>query len=239
VSARYEFIDAEKDNYPVRNMCAWAGVSTSGFYEWRDRPASATARRRADLAALIQAIFDDSDGTYGHRRIHAALARSGVACSPELVRQLMRQLGLQPCQPRPWRPTTTVAGAAPPPAPDLVGRNFTADAPGVKLVGDITYLPTWAGWLYLATVIDCHTKACIGYAMADHLRTELVIDALTMAARNYSLADGAIFHSDRGTQPGLNWSSQHGSVRPRIGVPRAPRRGSSTQGRVKVHEVAA
>jgi putative transposase len=200
VSARYEFIDAEKDNYPVRKMCAWAGVSTSGFYEWRDRPASATAGRRADLAALIQAIFDDSDGTYGHRRIHAALARSGVACSPELVRQLMRQLGLQPCQPRPWRPTTTVAGAAPPPAPDLVGRNFTADAPGVKLVGDITYLRTWAGWLYLATVIDCHTKACIGYAMADHLRTELVTDALTMAARNYSLADGVIFHSDRGTQ---------------------------------------
>jgi putative transposase len=150
--------------------------------------------------ALIQAIFDDSDGTYGHRRIHAALARSGVACSPELVRQLMRRLGLQPCQPRPWRPTTTVAGAAPPPAPDLVGRNFTADAPGVKLVGDITYIRTWAGWLYLATVIDCHTKACIGYAMADHLRTELVIDALTMAARNYSLADGVIFHSDRGTQ---------------------------------------
>src|SRR4051794_25912030 len=98
----------------------------------------------------------------------------------------------------PWRPTTTVAGATP--APDLVGRDFTAAAPGVKLVGDITYLPTWAGWLYLATVIDCHTKACIGYAMADHLRTELVIDALTMAARNYSLADGAIFHSDRGTQ---------------------------------------
>jgi transposase InsO family protein len=88
----------------------------------------------------------------------------------------------------------------PPPAPDLVGRNFTADAPGVKLVGDITYIQTWAGWLYLATVIDCHTKACIGYALADHLRTELVIDALTMAARNYSLADGVIFHSDRGTQ---------------------------------------
>src|SRR4051794_5570059 len=178
-------------------MCAWAGVSTSGFYEWRDRPASATAGRRADLAALIQAIFDDSDGTYGHRRIHAELARSGVAASPELVRRLMRELGLQPCQPRPWRPTTTVAGATP--APDLVGRDFTAAAPGVKLVGDITYLPTWAGWLYLATVIDCHTKACIGYAMADHLRTELVIDALTMAARNYSLVDGAIFHSDSGS----------------------------------------
>ena len=81
-----------------------------------------------------------------------------------------------------------------------MSRNFTANRPGTKLVGDITYIPTWQGWLYLATVIDCYTKACIGYSMADHLRTELVIDALQMAARNYPLAQGAIFHSDRGTQ---------------------------------------
>ena len=111
----------------------------------------------------------------------------------------MRELGLVPCQPRPWRPTTTVAGDAGS-IPDLVARDFTADAPGTKLVGDITYLPTWQGWLYLATVIDCHTKACIGYALADHMRADLVIDALQMAARNYALADGVIFHSDRGTQ---------------------------------------
>jgi putative transposase len=198
VSAKFEFIDAEKDNYPIRKMCAWAGVSKSGFYEWQSRPASATARRREELKTLIEAIFADSGGTYGYRRVHAELARAAVSCSPELVRQLMRELGLQPCQPRPWRPQTTVAGGRP--APDLVHRDFTAEAPGVKLVGDITYIPTWQGWLYLATVIDCHTKACIGYAMADHLRTELVIDALRMAARNYSLADGVIFHSDRGTQ---------------------------------------
>jgi transposase InsO family protein len=81
-----------------------------------------------------------------------------------------------------------------------VNRDFTADAPGQKMVGNITYIPTWEGWLYLATVIDCHTKACIGYAMADHLRTKLVIDALAMAARKYPLARGPIFHSDRGTQ---------------------------------------
>jgi putative transposase len=198
VSARFEFIDAEKDNYPVVKMCAWAEVSTSGYYEWRDRPASATARRREDLKTLIQAIFDDSDGTYGYRRVHAGLSRSGHASGPELVRQLMRELGLQPCQPRPWRPTTTVAGGQP--APDLVHRDFTADAPGTKMVGDITYIHTWQGWLYLATVIDCHTKACIGYAIADHMRAELVIDALQRAARNYSLAEGAICHSDRGTQ---------------------------------------
>jgi transposase InsO family protein len=208
VSARYELIDAQKALYPITKMITWLGVSSSGFYEWRDRPASATARRRDRLAALIAWIFADSDGTYGHRRIHAALARQGEQCSPKLVRQLMREQDLVPCQPRPWRPTTTQPGDTPP-APDLVERDFIADAPGQKLVGDITYIPTWQGWLYLATVIDCHTKACVGYAMAEHMRTDLVIDALQMAARNTSLAEGAIFHSDRGTQGGFNRSSQH------------------------------
>ena len=199
MSAKFEFIDAEKAHYAIVKMCDWMEVSTSGYYEWRDRPTSATGRRRARLAVLIEWIFDDSDRTYGHRRIHAALARQGESCSPELVRGIMRQLGLVPCQPQPWRPTTTLGGDAGP-IPDLLGRDFCAQAPGTKLVGDITYIPTWEGWLYLATVIDCHTKACIGYALADHMRADLVIDALQMAARNYTLADGAIFHSDRGTQ---------------------------------------
>lgn len=199
MSSRFEFIDGERANYPIVKMCEWAGVSTSGFYEWRDRPVSATAARRTHLAALIEWIFNDSDRTYGHRRIHAALARQGERCTPELVRAIMRELGLVPCQPRPWRPTTTVGGDTAP-IPDLINRDFSADAPGTKLVGDITYLPTWEGWMYLSTVIDCHTKACIGYALADHMRADLVIDALQMAARNYTLADGAIFHSDRGTQ---------------------------------------
>ena len=199
MSAKFAFIDAEKAPYSIVKMCAWMGVSTSGFYEWRDRPASATARRRARLATLIEWIFNDSDQTYGHRRIHAALHRQGERLTPELVRSIMRELGLIPCQPRPFRPTTTVAGDTGS-VPDLVARDFHADAPGTKLVGDITYLPTWQGWLYLATVIDCHTKACIGYALAEHMRADLVIDALQMAARNYPLADDAIFHSDRGTQ---------------------------------------
>jgi putative transposase len=199
VTAKFEFIDAQKADYPILRACGWLGVSKSGFYEWRTRPASATAARRDRLKLLIQAAFDASDGTYGYRRIHAQLARWGEQASPELVRVLVRELGLVACQPRPWRPTTTLAGDAGA-LPDLVGREFTAAAPGTKLVGDITYIPTWEGFLYLATVIDCHTKACIGYAMADHLRTSLVTDALDMAARNYRLADGAIFHSDRGTQ---------------------------------------
>jgi putative transposase len=199
VSAKYEFIDAQKAHYPIVKMCQWAQVSRSGYYEWQDRPASATARRREQLKRLVAVVFAVSDGTYGYRRIHAQLVRQGDGCSPELVRALMRELDLHPCQPRPWRPTTTLPGGTASP-PDLLGRDFTADAPGTKLVGDITYIKTWQGWLYLATVIDCHTKACIGYAMAEHLRADLVIEALAMAARNYRLAEDAIFHSDRGTQ---------------------------------------
>ncbi len=199
MTARYEFIDAQKANYPVVKMCDWLVVSKSGFYEWRGRPVSATAARRQRLRLLIQAAFDASDGTYGYRRLHAQLARWGEPASPELVRGLGAELGLIACQPRPWRPTTTLSGDAGA-VGDLVARDFTATAPGTKLVGDITYIPTWQGWLYLATVIDCHTKACIGYAMADHMRTSLVTDALDMAARNSRLAAGAIFHSDRGTQ---------------------------------------
>lgn len=199
MSSKYEFIDAEKALYPIVRMCGWLAVSTSGFYEWRGRSTSATEARRDELKVLIRWCFEASDATYGHRRVHAELLRHGVQVGVELVRALMRELGLQPCQPRPWRPTTTVPGGAASP-PDLLERDFTAPAPGVKLVGDITFIPTWEGWLYLASVIDCHTKACIGYAMAEHMRTDLVIAALDMAAANYPLAADAIFHSDRGTQ---------------------------------------
>lgn len=198
MSSKYEFIDAEEGNYPMTKMFAWAQVSSSGFYEWRSRPASATARRREQLKTLIAAIFENSDGTYGYRRVHAVLFRSQIPAGPELVRALMRELGLVPCQPKPWRPTTTVAGDASE-LPDLVRRDFTAAKPGTKLVGDITYIRTWVGWLYLATVIDCATKACIGYAMAEHMRTPLIVEALDMAASRYDIT-AAIFHSDRGTQ---------------------------------------
>ena len=199
MSAKFELIDARKADFPIVKMCEWADVSTSGYYEWQDRPASATAIRREYLKTLVKAIFEHSDQTYGYRRVHAQLVRQGEQVSPELVRELMRELDLVACQPRPYRPTTTVPGD-PGPIPDLVNRDFTATVPGQKMVGDITYIQTGEGWLYLATVIDCHTKACIGYAMADHLRADLVIDALRMAARNYPLIEGAIFHSDRGTQ---------------------------------------
>ncbi|MBC2908340.1 IS3 family transposase [Streptomyces cupreus] len=199
VTEKYEFIDGEADNFPVQQMCTWAGVSTSGFYHWRSRPLSATAKRRAELRAVILQVFSDSQETYGYRRVHAVLQRMNVQAGAELVRALMRELGLVPCQPRPWR-ATTIADDAAPATPDLLARDFTADAPGRKLVSDITYVHTWAGFLYLATVIDCHTKAVVGWAMADHMKTSLISDALDMAARNIDLAEGCIFHSDRGSQ---------------------------------------
>lgn len=198
MSEKYEFIDGLKYAYPIVRMCAWLSVSKSGFYDWRDRPASATAERRAALIEVIVAIFDDSDQTYGYRRVHAELARRGVEAGPELVRALMRTEGLVACQPRPWRHSLTQAGVTGP-IPDLVGRDFSADAPGVKFVGDVTYIPTWQGWLYLATVIDCHTKAVVGYAMAEHYKTSLVAAAIDAAARTYPLAEDVIFHSDRGS----------------------------------------
>jgi putative transposase len=207
VSARYEFIDAEKatttvegtPKYPVVKMCQWLEVSTSGYYEWRDRLQSATAARRGYLQRLIEQIFADSDETYGYRRMHAQLARQGERCSPELVRSIMRGLGLVPCQPRPWRHSLTEAAATPAPIPDLLCRDFTATAPGTKLVGDITYIPTWEGWLYLATVIDCWSKEVIGWATGDNYKTPLITAAITMAARNRTIAPDAIFHSDRGS----------------------------------------
>jgi putative transposase len=200
VNVKYAFICGEEANYPIEKMCRWAKVSRSGFYEWRSRGPSSTALRRRRLEALVAFSFEASDGTYGYRRIHADLARRGVFADDETIRQVMRDLGLVACQPRPWRPTTTVAGDAAD-TPDLVRRDFTADAPATKLVSDITYVATWEGWLYLATVLDCHTKKVVGYAMADHLRTSLVTDAVRMAAANVSIQAGVtIFHSDRGCQ---------------------------------------
>ena len=201
--AKYELLDsqaAEPDAAPVVNMCRWLGVSRSGFYHWRSRPVSATAARRDALAARIRHFFAASEGTYGYRRIHADLAAGGTECSAELVRQIMRQESLVPCQPRPFRTTTVADTLAATSMPDLVERDFTADRPGVKFVGDITYIHTWQGFVYLATVIDCYSKKVVGWAIDDHMRAELVETALANAAESTLIEPDAIWHSDRGAQ---------------------------------------
>jgi len=202
VTDKYALVEefaAGEEGFPIRRMCAWIDVSASGFYDWRSRPESSTAARRRRLAALVAAAFAAGRGAYGYRRVHAQLARWGERVSSELVRAVMRKLGLVACQPRPYK-VTTRADAAAAATPDLVGRDFTAAVPGAKLVGDITYLRTWEGWLYLATVIDCHSKRVLGWSMAEHMRTDLICDAITMAATNVEFAPGAVFHSDRGSQ---------------------------------------
>jgi putative transposase len=222
VSEKYEFIDAQYADVPagggnaptITCMCRWLGVSKSGFYEWRSRPESATAKRRKELKLLITKAFGDSDGTYGYRRIWWQLARWGVHAGLELVRALMRELGLVACQPRPWRPSTTRQGAAGP-IPDLVNRDFSAAVPGEKMVGDITYIPTWEGWVYLASVIDCATRKCVGWAMGDNYKTPLIISAIEMAARNLSLPPGAVFHSDRGSN---YTSAEFAAILERLGI---------------------
>jgi len=201
--AKYEYVDSQKNEpanlNPVTKMCCWLGVSTSGFYHWAKRPQSATAARREALTARVHHFFVDSDGTYGYRRIHADLAEEGTECSAELVRQIMREEGLIACQPRPFRVTTEADVAAAASMPDLLKRDFTADRPGVKFVGDITYIHTWQGFIYLATVIDCYSKKVVGWSIADHMRTELVADALKNAAATTVIEPDAIWHTDRGS----------------------------------------
>ena len=198
---KYELICAEKANYPIVKMCDWIGVSRSGFYDWvtRGRTPTAAQRRRSRLGRLVEAAFTASRGTYGARRIVVVLRQSGERVSARLVAELMAARQLKACQPRRWRRTTLPAGTAAG-RRDLVGRDFTAAAPGTKLVGDVTYIRTWTGWLYLATVIDLATRKVIGWSMNTHMRTSLIVDALSMAAGTGSLQPGCIFHSDRGAQ---------------------------------------
>lgn len=204
---KFEVIAAEKadgvNRYPVRSMCRWLQVSAAGFYDHLKATRTARARRRALVTIHVRAAFTLGRGTYGVRRVHHILTRSDdphvASASPKLVRSIMAELDLKACQPRAYRTTTESDPAAQAPA-DLVGRDFTADEPGLKLVGDITYIRSWTGWLYLATVIDCCTREVIGWSMATHMRTELICDAITMAAGRGHLKPGAIFHSDRGAQ---------------------------------------
>ncbi|MDF5755251.1 IS3 family transposase [Spongiactinospora sp. TRM90649] len=196
---KFSLIHAEEANFGLPMMCRLLGVSRSGYYEWRDRPMSAGKRRREDLKPLVEEVFADSGRTYGYRRVHAALGRMGIEVDDEPVRALMRDLGLTPVQVK-RRRGLTVADQAAGPLPDLVGRDFTPEVPAAKLVGDITEIKTETGPPYLATVIDCFSKALIGWALDVRYPAALVCAALDMAAMRVDIPVGAIFHSDRGGQ---------------------------------------
>jgi putative transposase len=184
--------------HAVSRLCRLLEVSVSGYYAWRKRPPS--KRRRADLLLgdRIEAIHRKSRSTYGRPRIHFELREDGVAISGKRVARLMRERGIFGASRR-KSTTTTIRNRDARPAPDLVDRNFRADRPDQLWVADITYIPTWGGFLYLAVVLDAYSRRVVGWAMANHLRTELVLEALNMAIYRRK-PDGVIHHSDQGCQ---------------------------------------
>ena len=189
---------ANQAMYHVATMCRVLGVSPSGYYAWRSRPPSARAQADAALSGRLRAIHARSRGTYGVPRVQAELATEGTRVSRKRVARLMRAAGLVGVSRRKAF-HTTVRDRDAHPAPDLVERDFTASAPDRLWVADITYVPTWAGFLYLAVVVDAFSRRVVGWAMALHLRTELVLAALEMAL-GQRRPESVIHHSDHGCQ---------------------------------------
>ena len=184
--------------HKIATMCRVLEVSPGGYYARLRRPPSARARADAQLSARIAEIHRGSRQTYGAPRIHAELRAQGLGVGCKRVARLMRALKLRGVSRRQWI-TTTVRDRAARPAPDLVERNFSAPAPNRLWVADITYIPTWAGFLYLAVVLDAFSRRVVGWAMETYLRTELVLKALNMAIGQRRAA-GVIHHSDHGSQ---------------------------------------
>ena len=182
----------------LTTMCRVLGVSPSGYYAWRKRPMAARTRADVELTAYIDEIHRTSRGTYGAPRVHAELAALGIHVGCKRVARLMRALGVCGISRR-KRPRTTLRDQTHRPAPDLVARDFAAAGPDRLWVADITYIPTWAGFLYLAVIVDAWSRRVIGWAMESHLRTELVLAALDMAVEQRRPAD-VIHHSDQGCQ---------------------------------------
>jgi putative transposase len=211
-------VTAHQAFHSVATMCRVLGVSPSGDYAWCKRPLSARAQADAALTEEIRAIHARSRGTYGAPRIHAELATQGVHVGRKRVARLLQAAGLAGVSRRRhvW---TTRRDPAARPAPDLVQRDFAVDGPNRLWVADITYVPTWAGFLYLAVVLDAWSRRVIGWAMAAHLRTELVLDALNMAVTQRR-PTSVIHHSDQGcqyTSLAFGRRCQDAGVRPSMG----------------------
>ncbi|MFE7811755.1 IS3 family transposase [Streptomyces sp. NPDC057433] len=199
---RFQFVADHQRRYGVKRLCTIVGIARSSFYYWRRTAADRAVRQAADarLAARIRAVHHESDGTYGVPRVTAELREAGERVNHKRIARLMRAAGLAGVRLR-RRHRTTVADPAAAKAPDLIGRDFTAREPNTKYVGDITYLPLDGGkFLYLATVIDLASRRLGGWAIADHMRTGLVIEALSAAERTRGSLSGAVIHTDRGAQ---------------------------------------
>lgn len=194
----YRLIEAEKTSFPIQFMCRMLGVSRSGYYAWKSMPPSRRSRQDAALTAKIHEIHRRSRQTYGSPRIHAELRALGTRCSRKRVERLMREAELQGCMRGRRRGTTRRGRRAP--AGDLVKRNFAATEVDKVWAADIAYVATREGFLYLAFILDVHSRRIVGWAMESHLRTELVVDALQMAVCRRKPAPGLVHHSDQGVQ---------------------------------------
>ncbi|MFF0164185.1 IS3 family transposase [Streptomyces sp. NPDC005263] len=199
---RFQFVADHHRRYGVKRLCTILGIARSSFYYWRRTAADRAARQASDarLAARIRAVHRESDGTYGVPRITAELREAGERVNHKRIARVMRSIGLAGVRLR-RRHRTTVADPAAAKAPDLIGRDFTASQPNTKYVGDITYLPLEGGkFLYLATVIDLASRRLAGWAIADHMRTDIVTDALAAAERTRGSLAKAVMHTDHGAQ---------------------------------------
>lgn len=214
---RFQFVDDAKKNHSVKRLCEVLKLNRSSYYKWKKTSTIRKKRLISDavLGARIKAVFIKERGCYGSKRITVEL-NDDSATSPvnhKKVARIMRSLKLFGYT-RKRKVTTTVSEGKKPVFPDLAGRKFTAEQPNQVYVGDITYLPIADGSnMYLATVIDCFSRRLVGFAIADHMRTSLVQDAVAMAKGQRGSLDGAVFHSDHGCVGGFNWSSQHLLVR--------------------------
>lgn len=200
---KFEFIAnqaaLEGNIFTIEYMCRMLRVTRQGFYKWKNRRPSQREKDDSALRTKIKALFDFHKKRYGVRRIHAELQRSGVRVGYKRVQRLMVEMGLVSVHPQ-RRKRTTIPAATPSELPDLVGRHFVPATPNALWYGDISYVRTWDGWAYIASVIDGYSRKVIGWAIADHMRTELVVDALQMALDQRQSPCGVIFHADRGSQ---------------------------------------
>lgn len=217
---------AEKSNFTVARMARLLEVSRSGFYAWLKRGPSNRAVRAERIEQKVAWFHGESDEVSGSPKILADLREDGEVISRKTVAKIMRRLGLRGVSPRRWKTTTITDHADAYPA-DAANRQWDTGVLNQVWVGDITYLRTWEGWLYLATVIDAHSRRVIGWAIDEHMRADLVEEALQMSITlRQGLPAQVVFHSDRGTQGGFNWSSQHlddGGVRWGLGRSRCRR----------------
>jgi putative transposase len=197
---RFRFIEDRRADYPVRILCDVLEVSPAGYYAWRSRPESRRSTANRQLVNDIKRVYRDAYGRYGSPRIHIELKAQGRGVSRGRIERLMRRHGIRAIMARPRWVRTTDSRHDLPIAPNLLDRNFVAPAPNCVWLADITYVETDQGWLYLATVMDLYSRRIVGWAMADHLRTELPLAALRMAIAAKQPGPGLIHHSDRGVQ---------------------------------------